>query len=60
MNQTIAFQSRVLFLVSGFHKKKMQEKNIHIFCERPVHQPSEMGNFATFSLTPGHVETTYF
>lgn len=26
MNQTIAFQSRVLFLVSGFQKKKMQEK----------------------------------
>lgn len=47
MNQTIAFQSRVLFQVSGFHKKKMQ-KNTHIFCERPVHQSSEMKDFATF------------
>lgn len=59
MNQTIAFQSRVLFLVSGFQKKKMQEK-IDIFCERQVHHSSEMEDFVTFSLLPDYVEATYF
>lgn len=39
MNQTISFQSRVLFLVSGFHKKKC--RNIYFvkdqsICQNPV------------------------